>query len=232
MKVGVLVLCRYNSNRLPGKILKRIKNKSILLYILEKIEFVVPRDQIVVCTSSEETDNPIYSFCLENRYSCYRGSLDNVANRFLECGLSYQFDSIVRINGDNLFLDRFLLENMISEAASSDYDFLTNVWKRTYPKGMSIEMVKTSFYESMLNQHFYNEKHFEHVTIYFYEHFQDLKSVKCFYNSTLPDAAGAQLAIDTQQDFEMAEKIISKFEKPHTEYNFEEIFYLWKEINE
>ncbi len=231
MKLGVLILCRYNSTRLPGKILKPIQGKPILQYLHEKINLVVARDQIIICTSTESSDDPIIDFCRREKYNFFRGSLNNVAKRFLDCGQHYQFDFIVRINGDNLFLDPFLLKGMISETMKNEFDFVTNVWKRTYPKGMSIEIVRTKYYANMFNQYFTNKNHFEHVTIYFYEYFDELKSVKCFYNRSIPEAAGIQLAIDTQYDFDLAENIITKFEKPHTEYSFEEIFHLWEKIN-
>jgi spore coat polysaccharide biosynthesis protein SpsF len=232
MRIGVLILCRYTSSRLPGKILKPLFGKPILQYILEKIELVVAKDQIVVCTSDQISDDPIFEFCSTENFQCYRGSLENVAERFLKCGLHFQFDYLVRINGDNLFLDRFLLEKMISEAETGNYNLVTNVWGRTYPKGVSIEIVNSDFYRDTLLNKFKDARHFEHVTLYFYEHFNELTGTKNLINQSLPEAAGIQLAIDTQKDFILAEKMISKFEKPHTEYSFAEIFHIWKELNE
>jgi spore coat polysaccharide biosynthesis protein SpsF len=108
MRIGIIVLCRYSSSRLPGKILLPLYGKPILEYILEKITSVVPKDSVVVCTSDLKTDDSISTYCTDKGYNCFRGSLDNVAQRFLNCADHYQFDYIVRINGDNLFLDNFL----------------------------------------------------------------------------------------------------------------------------
>ena len=87
MKIGFVIICRYNSSRLPGKILMEINGKSILQYIIERLSLVVPENNIVVATSEEKTDNPIAEYCIKNKINVFRGSLDNVALRFLNCGI-------------------------------------------------------------------------------------------------------------------------------------------------
>ena len=63
MKTGLIVLCRYNSSRLPGKILKEINGKPLLSYILERLKLSRQSDQIIVATSDQPTDDPIAEFC-------------------------------------------------------------------------------------------------------------------------------------------------------------------------
>ena len=55
---GIIVLCRYNSSRLPGKILKKINGKEILAYIIERLE-KLKNYPLVICTSIEKTDDII-----------------------------------------------------------------------------------------------------------------------------------------------------------------------------
>ena len=61
--VGIIVLCRHNSSRLPGKILKEIDGKPILSYILERLSPLGEQYQVVVCTSDEDSDDPISRYC-------------------------------------------------------------------------------------------------------------------------------------------------------------------------
>src|SRR5690554_2441069 len=103
MNIGIIILCRYNSSRLPRKILKKINGKTILDYIIERVEKVIPRSQIVVATSTESTDNPIVEYCSNHSIQVFRGSLTNVAERFLHCMEYYKFEYGIRINGDNIF---------------------------------------------------------------------------------------------------------------------------------
>ena len=59
MKIGAIVICRYNSSRLPGKILKKINNKALLTYIIERLKCVQNLDEITVATSEEATDQRV-----------------------------------------------------------------------------------------------------------------------------------------------------------------------------
>ena len=82
MKIGAIVICRYNSSRLPGKILKKINGKPILTYIIERLKCVQNLDDFIVATSINTTDQPIVDYCIKNQIKYFRGSLENVAERF------------------------------------------------------------------------------------------------------------------------------------------------------
>ena len=113
MKIGLIILCRYNSSRLPGKILKQINGKEILTYIYERLLLSNYSNQIVVATSNNSDDDIIEEFCKTNQINCYRGSKDNVAQRFLDCATAFRFDYAVRINGDNILLDSHLIDKLV-----------------------------------------------------------------------------------------------------------------------
>ncbi len=219
---GIIVLCRYNSSRLPGKILREINGKQILTFIMERLANLAGRYPIVVCTSVEETDNPIVDYCKTNNISYYRGDLNNVALRFLECAKENTFDYAARINGDNIFLDAQLIEKMIKIIESKDLNFVSNVKNRTFPKGMSVEIVKTSFYEKTYPS--FEENDLEHVMTYFYR--TENEQTFFIYN---PEKSGQILnfAIDTTQDFNNARKIIDAMENDHATYNYQDIIHLF-----
>lgn len=221
MTVGVAILSRYNSSRLPGKALKEINGKTLLEYIYERVNEVLPSEQIIIATSEETSDDVIANYCKQHNWKYYRGSLDNVAERFYQAGINLGVDYLIRINGDNLFLDIPLLENMINLTHSYQYDFISNVKGRTYPKGMSIEIVRLIHYKNLLKDINKEKQYQEHVTLYLYEN--ELTSYHFVYNHELEEMAGIQLAIDTPDDFEKAVRIIDSFDKEHTHYNIKEI---------
>jgi len=221
-KIGFIIICRYNSKRLPGKILKEIKGKPILAYIIDRLSAAVSSEDIIIATSEEKSDDPIELYCRKNNINYYRGSLDNVAERFLNCARQFKLDFATRINGDNFFMDVDTLKEMIKITQSNKYDFISNLQNRTFPKGMSVEIVRTSFYEKMYRQ-FNKDEHKEHVTLYLYQGNEKGKYYH-FLNESCPDAGGIQLAIDDQDDFDLAEKIIHTFTGPHTSYGLAEIY--------
>jgi len=229
-EIGAIVLSRFSSSRLPGKALMEIEGKQVLDYITERLFQVLPKQKVTIATSDEASDNPIEKFASSRNLACFRGSLNNVSQRFLSCAEEFGWDYAVRINGDNIFVDTSLLKTMIETARAGQYDFISNVKDRTYPKGMSIEIIKTSYYRSIYPQIIQYDYHKEHVTSYIY----DDKSAKTFYfrNEKTPEIAGIQLALDTIDDFERTKTIIGKFSKPHWEYSTLEIIDIWKNTHD
>ena len=225
MKVGLIVLCRYNSSRLPGKILKEIAEKPLLDYILERLQLVQKADQLVVATSSEATDDPIEAHCQHRDIPCFRGSLANVAARFYDCAAHFHFDYAIRINGDNLFTDHGLIDEMIEIAVSGNYNFVSNVKGRTYPTGMSVEIVKTAFYKSQM-AYFNSEDYREHVTLYFYQNLDKITSVYHYTNQQVTAAKGMKLAVDSPEDLTFATRIIASMNRPHTSYKLDDLIKL------
>jgi len=230
MKIGYILLCRYNSVRLPGKILKKINQKPVIQYIIERLLKVGKKENVIVCTSKYSSDNPIIEYCKKNEIAYYRGALNNVAKRFVGCAKENHFDYSVRINGDNIFVDIQTLNKMVKIAKDGKFDFISNVKERTFPKGMSIEIIRTSFYYNLF-LNFNKEAYYEHVTLPLYE--DNIEGNFYFeYNKICPEAAGIHLAIDTLKDFKLVQKIIQYFEEDHTKYNLKRIFNIYRTITE
>jgi sialic acid synthase SpsE/spore coat polysaccharide biosynthesis protein SpsF (cytidylyltransferase family) len=207
MKVGAIILARMTSSRLPGKGLKKINDREILGYIIDGLRKTHRITNIIIATSSELADDPLESFARIENVDCYRGSLDNVAERFLNAAKNSELDFAVRINGDNLFVNPSLVDKLVDKAIGGE-EFVSNVPGRTFPKGMSVEVVKTSTYEKLYSL-FYKDSHFEHVTQYLYQHDDKIKCY-CVENTSYPQIAGKQISIDTQFDFDLADRVIKK----------------------
>lgn len=230
MKVGVIILSRFNSSRLPGKALMEINNKKVLEYIVERCAMVFDKANIVIATSNELSDEPIANFAQKSQINLFRGSLNNVAERFYEAGKNFGFNYAIRVNGDNIFLDIPLLALIKELSETGNFDLISNVKDRTYPKGMSIESVNLSHYEELLKEIKLKDYYKEHVTIYLYEHLK--ANYHFIYNETLPEASGIQMALDDKNDWERTSKIMSRFTKHHTQYNLKEIFSIYQDIKQ
>jgi spore coat polysaccharide biosynthesis protein SpsF len=217
VKIGIILFCRYNSSRLPGKILRQINGKPVLAYIYERLCYATPEQTIVVATSREDSDRPIVDYCQKHHVPCFRGDLNNVAQRFLDCALYYDFDYAVRITGDSLFVSPQIIRAMLPFAESGTYDFISNKKERTFPVGMSVEIARTRFYEDAITK-FNQNDHFEHVTLYFYEN-EQFGQRFYFYNQWCPEAGGAQMAIDSQEDLARATRMLNQIKRPHTDYD-------------
>lgn len=209
MKIGTIILCRYSSSRLPGKILRDIEGKTPLQYLYEKFAKCIPEEELLVATSTDSSDDIIEEFCVAHGYNCFRGSLDNVSLRFLEAAQSRDFDYAIRINGDALFLDIPTYLEMIELCRAGDYDFVSNVKGRSFPFGMSVEIVKTDFYQSLQEKIQANPRYVEHVTLYLYEHPLEGKQYH-HLNMVCPELSGLQIALDEVQDLALAKRVMIK----------------------
>ncbi len=228
MSIGFIILARFNSRRLPGKALLPIEEVPLLLHIYKALRQVASPECIVVATSDQPTDDPIVHFCRQHKILCFRGSLDHVAQRFYQCAAAHHFDYATRINGDNLFVAMETLREMLSFIQTTPVkpDFLTNVKDRTFPYGMSVEMVKTSFYREVLTLIQLNPRYQEHVTLYLYEH-EETGTRTYFYNRQCPEAKGINLAIDTEEDLIFARRMIQKMDRPVYSYNLPELYHIY-----
>ncbi len=225
MKIGAIVQARMNSQRFPGKVLHKIAGRPMLQYLLERVTHCRSLDAIVVATSQELSDAPIADFCKKSGVACYRGPLFDVAGRFKEVLDKYKFDVFVRVNGDSPLLDQRLVDKGVRIFHQGGFEIVTNVLKRTYPVGQSIEILSACTFIKgyKLMQ---GPQDFEHATRFFY---RNRKNFKIFNFVSDKDYSKIQLSVDTPEDLRAISLIITRMNKPHWQYGIEEILRLQAE---
>ena len=212
-KLGCLIFARSNSRRLPRKTMYKINNIPIIQIIYMRACKVFPEENIVVATSKNSTDNKLANFCKSRKIKCFRGSLENVYDRALQCCKKYKFSSFVRICGDSPFFDYHLAKKMISNFQLNNSDIVTNKFPKTYPVGHSCEIIKlTAFKKIKKNKMFRGDQ--EHIFNYFYRNSEDFK-IKNFFSGKTNKFKNVHLAIDYKEDFL---KINSIFKKSNFNY--------------
>jgi len=230
MKIGIIITVRIDSKRLPGKVLKKINGKEISKYIYERLEMTnVDKENIIFATSDEIKDDKIEEFCHKNSYSCFRGAKNNVALRLLNCAKYFGFDAFIRINGDNVFTDKNIINEMIKIFKNNKYDIITNVPSRTFPYGISVEIIRTKFYDNIY-PHITDYSDREHVTTYIYKNIDRFNVYS--YKSNNKKFKDVKLALDTEKDFKIITKIIESFQDDHRKYNIDDIVNLYYLFNE
>ena len=141
LKIAFFIQARMGSNRLPGKVLMPFDgDKSILEIITSKIKANFKEIPLVICTSEAQIDDEIISFCDENNLDYYRGSEQNVLQRFLDAAAFYNVDIIIRVCADNPFLSvDFLNELLAYFYKNQDADY----W--SFKNAQEIPVIKTHF---------------------------------------------------------------------------------------
>ena len=224
-KIGAIVLSRIDSSRLPGKALKKVKNKVLIEYVLERALNVNEICDVTVATSYRKIDDPIALYCKQRKIRVFRGTCDDVALRFLECMKQNNLDAALRVNGDSPLHSHLLMSQAVEMYKSEKIDLITNVFPRSYPVGMTVELVSRDALDKAYKK-MKKDSNFEHVTEYFYENSRDF-NIKTIdeYNY---DHSGIQLAVDSEDDFKRFKWIINKLGKSYLSASYEKIIDLYK----
>lgn len=222
MNIGIAIVCRFNSSRFPGKILHVVQKNTVLENIIYRIKKNLPKNEICVATSINKSDDVIYDLCKERNFNIYRGDLNDVSGRLLKCAKENNWDYFVRINGDNIFADIESLENMIEHILIKNPNFITNVPSRTFPYGMSIEILKTSFYEMLYNSGKLSFSDKEHVTKWLYKNLESHEYIE-YKNTKYKNIKGRMLALDNKQDLVLINKILNFSKKAITNITLSDI---------
>ena len=223
MNMVLLVQARINSSRLPNKVLTLVNGIPLLGYLISKLAKTNDKTKIIIATSDKLIDDPIEKFCIEQKITCFRGPLVDVARRMLSAAIHFEADAFVRINGDSPLIDRALIDCAVEIFENGEYDLVTNTFPRSFPIGQSVEVIKTSTFEKAYRKMTKLEE-LEHVTKYFYDHPEYFK-IHNFTNDI--DLSHYRLVVDTPEDLDRIKKIITSMKRPHTEYGLDELIELY-----
>lgn len=215
-----------SSRRLPGKSLRPLCGKPMLQYVLESLAHVGQLAQTIVATSTDASDDPIAEFCGQFGAVCVRGSLDHVAERFLQAAHTQGLSAFVRISGDSPLLDPRLVARGVDLFVESNADVATNVSPRTFPAGMSVEVVRSASFEGAVPK-MSDAYDREHVTSYFYGHNDQYQIVNFSLDEPRRDV---HLAVDTPEHFDFVARIVAKMKHPHWDYALEDVLRICDEL--
>jgi spore coat polysaccharide biosynthesis protein SpsF len=225
-RIGAIVQARMSSTRLPGKSLRPLCGKPMLQYVLENLAQLDQLAGTIVATSSDPSDDPIAAFCEHFGTPCFRGPLENVAERFLQASLAHRLSAFVRVNGDSPLLDWRLVAQAVALFTESPADLATNVFPRTYPPGMSVEVVARATFERIVPV-LDEPSDREHVTGYFYRHAEQFRIANFTRETPRRDV---HLAVDTPEQFESVARIVGAMTRPHWDYSLDDVLRLCDEL--
>lgn len=167
-----IVQARMGSTRLPNKILMKLKQKPALLHVVERIRNTEKVDQIIVATTTNPEDDLVELFCNQHEILIYRGSSEDVLDRFYQSALFLelkQADTIVRITADCPLIDPRIIDQVIGKYEMEDVDYACNTMPPTYPDGLDVEVFSFSSLERAWKEADLKSER-EHVTPYIKNH--------------------------------------------------------------
>jgi spore coat polysaccharide biosynthesis protein SpsF len=219
MSVLGIIQARYSSERLPGKMLKNISGKPLIFHIVQRMRQSKMIDKVILATSTEGSDDILEETAMELQVNCFRGSLNDVMDRFVQAGKEFHAKNIVRICGDNPLIDPLYIDKMVKCHLREKADY-TNCCTEI-PIGTAGEVVSFERLEA-INRQSLDRCYREHVTTYFLEYKEKFR----VYSATPPlylKGKSFRLTVDTKEDMELMRKIYQKFYRENKIVNIREV---------
>lgn len=146
MKVLGIVQARMGSSRLPGKVLMQLGDTTVLGFLLQRLSKASSIDEIIVATTDLAQDNDIVDALENTVYGCFRGSENDVLDRYVSAALAFNADVVVRITGDCPLVDPQLVDDCVAELIANDLDYVSNCNNvdNPLPDGFDVEVFTVS----------------------------------------------------------------------------------------
>ena len=226
MKTVITIEARMKSTRLPGKVLKPILGRPMIALMIERLKRVKFADQVVMATTDNPADDPIVELSHRIEVAWFRGSEVDVLDRVLQSARQAHADLIVETTGDCPLIDPETIDKVIGVFMKNDVDYCSNTLKRTFPRGMDVQVFPVSVLEKVA-QLTNDPADREHVSLYIYEHPERFRLLNV--PSGLPSqAAELRLTVDTLEDFELVKQIYEALYPVNPEFTLEDIIALFK----
>lgn len=174
----------------------------MIRHVVRAVETALPHSDLVVVTSTHPTDDPLVHYLQAIGIQVFRGPLDNVLQRFLQCLKSHPCEWVLRINGDSPLLWPELIQLFVRRSEQFEGDLITTIFPRTFPRGQNAELISAEALSIAANEANVPED-MEHVTPFFYCHPERFRIMNI--ESGNADLADASLAVDTIEDLQRLE---------------------------
>ena len=136
-----IIQARTGSTRLPKKVIEKIDSKNTVLdYVINQVKCSKKIEKIIVATTDLIEDDVIWQYANLQKIECFRGSSEDVLDRFYQCAKKNSAENIVRITADNPLIDPNIIDVIIERYKKEKCDFMTNATDRTFPYGTEVEI--------------------------------------------------------------------------------------------
>ena len=141
MRVVAIIQARMGSTRLPKKVLMPIGNVTMLARVVRRVQQATLVDQAVVATTTQSADDLIVAECERLEIPFFRGSEDDVLDRYYQTALNFKADVVVRITSDCPLIEPEIIDEVIESFLHEKVDYANNFQVRTFPHGLDTEVM-------------------------------------------------------------------------------------------
>lgn len=208
MKIVAIIQARMGSTRLPGKVMKLILDKPVILWDIDRVSLSKLIDEVVIALPDGGENDIIVATVKKynDEIIITRGSEDNVLERYYHAAVQANAEVVVRITSDCPLIDPVVADSVIDFFLNNDCDYCSNTLVQTYPRGLDTEVFSFSALERAYNEA-KEEYEKEHVTPYILENPDKFRLFNVPNNT---DLSHFRWTLDTQEDFEFIKAVYEK----------------------
>ncbi|WP_090769852.1 cytidylyltransferase domain-containing protein [Nonomuraea maritima] len=207
MRIVGIIQARMGSSRLPGKVLRELRGRSVLGWVVRAARESGVLDDLLVATTTEAADDAVVDECRRLGVTWHRGPVDDVLTRFMQALEGRRWDAMMRFTADCPLLDPALIrEAALVYRAVPGLDYLSTSLARTLPRGLDVEIAGRA---ALLRA---DEEatafHRTHVTSHIYAHPGEARLLGLAHQ---PVADDLRVTLDTEDDWRLIEAVADAF---------------------
>lgn len=214
MKVLAIIQARMGSFRLPGKILMDIEGKPMLWHIVERVKKSKSIAGVVIATTTNSEDDATVELCKKEGWLFYRGSTEDVLDRYYQAAKIFSADGVVRLTGDCPFIDPFVIDLCVESFLQGKHDLVSNFESdsSTFPRGLDVRVISFFALQEAAGRASLTFER-EHVWPYVFEN-KETFSIGPVVTAPPKYQAQYRLTVDYLEDFELTKTLYRQFYQP------------------
>jgi len=215
----VILQARMNSKRLPNKAMRTINDIPMIMIQISRILKAKEIDKVIVATTNEESDDFLCEYLVENKIDVFRGSTNDVLERFFQASCIYGSEVIVRLTADCPLVMPEVIDEMLLQFDDLGVEYFSNVLEETYPDGLDVEIFSVEALKKLRSLQL-NTIEKEHVTLGIYRRQNMFKAKNYPYTQNL---SALRWTVDYIEDFEFVEQIFKNFLGFESEFGMQDV---------
>lgn len=202
---AALVQARIGSSRLPGKVLADVQGQPMIERVLRRVQAVQRLDRVILVTTRDLADDPLVQRLGQlGGIDLFRGSTEDVLDRYTQAALFYGVKVIVRITGDCPLVDPALIDQALSIYLKGDFDFVSTAYPTpSFPDGLDVEVFPSDILqEAWRYARLRSER--EHVTPYIWKNPQRFRLKSIVHPQ---DLSALRWTVDEEKDLQFVREV-------------------------
>lgn len=206
MRVIAIIQARMGSTRLPGKVLRDIGGKTMLARVVRRAQRASLLDKVVVATTVQPADEAIVAECEDLQVPYFRGSEEDVLDRYYQTLQTYPAEIVVRITSDCPLIEPDVVDQVVRAFLNEQPDYASNTLEHTYPRGLDVEVASTEALSRAWREADVDYQRV-HVTPYLYQNPKLFRLLSITADSSY---SNYRWTVDTPEDMEFVRAVYAR----------------------